>query len=72
MAHRTTTKTTFEPSRTIQPIYTGGGVALSQNGRMLATCLSEDVLLTELSTGAHLARIEGVSLAVQLALVLRI
>ncbi|EON65052.1 hypothetical protein W97_04287 [Coniosporium apollinis CBS 100218] len=59
MAHRTTIKTTFEPSRTIRPIYTGGGVALSQNGRILATCLNEDVLLTELSTAAHLARIEG-------------
>ena len=61
MALKTDAKTTFEPSRVIQPIYTGGSVALSENGRMLATCLGEEALLTHLGTGEHLARTEGVS-----------
>ena len=60
MALRTSTVTTFEPERTIQPIYTGGDVALDQEGRILATCLGEDALLTDLGTGEQLARIEGV------------
>jgi len=62
MAYKADVKTTFEPSRVIQPIYTGGAVATSDNGKVLATCLGEEVLLTDLTTGAHLARIEGVSL----------
>ncbi len=52
--------TTFEPERTIQPIYTGGDVALNNEGRILATCLGEEALLTDLGTGKLLARIEGV------------
>ncbi|OQO07505.1 hypothetical protein B0A48_07202 [Cryoendolithus antarcticus] len=59
MAYKADTRTTFEPSRVIQPIYTGGAVDLSYDGRILATCLGEEALLTDLSTGAHLARIEG-------------
>ena len=61
MALRAEVKTTFEPSRVIQPIYTGGSVALSEDGQILATCLGEEALLTNLHTGQHLARIEGVS-----------
>ena len=56
-------KTTFEPAKSIQPIYTGGGVAVDQSGRILASCLGEDVLLTDLNSGEQLARIEGVYLA---------
>jgi hypothetical protein len=55
------TKTTFEASQVIQPIYTGGSVSTSENGKILATTLGEEVLLTDLTSGAHLARIEGVS-----------
>lgn len=62
MAYKAETKTTFDPTRVIQPIYTGGAVSLSQNGRILASTLGEEALLTNLETGAHLARIEGVSL----------
>lgn len=61
MAYKADVKTTFEPSRVIQPIYTGGSVALSEDGQVLASCLGEEVLLTDLNTGEHLARIEGVS-----------
>lgn len=60
MLSRRTVATTFEPERTIQPFYTGGDVALDRQGRFLATSLGEDALLTNLSTGNLLARIEGV------------
>ena len=61
MAFRAEVTTTFEPTRVIQPIYTGGSVALSEDGTILATCLGEDALLTDLATGRHLCRIAGVS-----------
>jgi U3 small nucleolar RNA-associated protein 13 len=60
MANRTPFRTTFEPEHTIQPIYTGGSVALDQSGRILVTTLGEDALLTDLNTGKQLAKIEGV------------
>ncbi|CAL3963138.1 unnamed protein product [Diplocarpon coronariae] len=59
MANRAPCQTTFEPEHTIQPIYTGGSVALDQDGRILATTLGEDALLTDLATGKQLAKIEG-------------
>lgn len=60
MSLRTKLTTTYHPERTIQPIYTGGDVALERQGRILATCLGEEALLTDLSTGELMARIEGV------------
>ena len=60
MATKAPYATTFEPEHTIQPIYTGGSVALEQSGRILATTLGEDVLLTDLNSGRQLAKIEGV------------
>lgn len=62
MATKSPYQTTFEVERTIQPIYTGGSVALDTSGRILATTLGEDALLTDLNTGRQLARIEGVCL----------
>jgi U3 small nucleolar RNA-associated protein 13 len=53
-------KTTFEPESVIQPIFTRGNVALSRDGRILASCVEEDTVLTDLQTGAELAKIEGV------------
>jgi hypothetical protein len=60
MATKAPYQTTFEPEHTIQPIYTGGSVALNQTGHILATTLSEDALLTDFTTGRQLAKIEGV------------
>lgn len=60
MTLRATVKTTFEAKHTIQPFYTGGSVALSQDGRVFAACLGEDVTLTDLSSGKELGRVEGV------------
>jgi U3 small nucleolar RNA-associated protein 13 len=60
MATKSAYQTTFEAERVIQPIYTGGSVALDHTGRILATTLGEDALITDLNTGKQLARIEGV------------
>jgi hypothetical protein len=60
MAQNIQIKTTFEISKVIQPIFTRGNVVLSEDGRILATCLDEDVVLTDLYTGAELGRIDGV------------
>jgi len=62
MANRQPAKTTFEAEKVIRPIHTGGSVALDNGARILATTLSEDVLLTDPANGKHLARVEGVSL----------
>ncbi|KAG0645292.1 putative U3 small nucleolar RNA-associated 13 [Hyphodiscus hymeniophilus] len=59
MANKAPYTTTFEPERTIQPIHTGGSVALDHSGQILATTLGEDALLTDLNTGRQLAKIEG-------------
>jgi U3 small nucleolar RNA-associated protein 13 len=56
-------KTTFEPEHTIQPIYTGGSVALDHSGRIRATTIGEDALLTDLDTGKQLAKIDGVCIS---------
>ncbi|RMZ80771.1 hypothetical protein DV738_g2663, partial [Chaetothyriales sp. CBS 135597] len=53
------TLTTYEPARSIEPIYTGGNVSANRAGSLLATCVDEDVLVIETSTGKPLCRIEG-------------
>jgi len=62
MANKAPYQTTFEPENTIQPIFTGGSIALDRNGDILATTLGEDALLIDIKTGNQLAKIEGVSL----------
>lgn len=59
MATKSPYQTTFEIENFIQPLHTGGSVSLDQRGLILATCLGEDALLTDLNTGKELARIEG-------------
>lgn len=54
-------KTTFEASRTLRPIYTGGSTALDASGRLLAACVGEEVLIVDLESGDQLASLEGVS-----------
>ena len=54
-------KTTFEASRTLRPIYTGGSTALDASGRLLVACVGEDALIVDLETGDQLASLEGVS-----------
>ncbi|GLI77565.1 U3 small nucleolar RNA-associated protein 13 [Penicillium ochrochloron] len=52
-------KTTFEASRTLRPIYTGGSTSLDASGRILLTCVGEDALIVDLETGDQLASLEG-------------
>ncbi|KAL4906515.1 hypothetical protein BDW74DRAFT_133796 [Aspergillus multicolor] len=52
-------KTTFEASRTLRPIYTGGSTALDASGRILVACVNEDALVIDLETGDQLATLEG-------------
>jgi hypothetical protein len=59
MAQRAAVKTTYEVNRTLQPIYSGGSLSLSEDGRILAASLGEDVLLTDLTNGKELGRVEG-------------
>ncbi|KAG9244073.1 small nucleolar ribonucleoprotein-like protein complex subunit [Calycina marina] len=59
MTNKAPYQTTFEPELTIQPIFTGGSVALDRNGNILATTLGEDALLIDLKSGTQLAKIEG-------------
>lgn len=54
-------KTTFEASRTLRPIYTGGSTALDASGRLLAACVGEDAVIVDIETGDQLASLEGVS-----------
>ena len=60
MSSKVASTITFEPRDVIQPIYTGGDVALDSDGRILVTCLAEDALLTDVNSGLLLARVEGV------------
>jgi U3 small nucleolar RNA-associated protein 13 len=61
MAQHVKTRITFETANVISPIFTRGNVAVSKDGRILASCVEEDVLLTNLwNGGEELARIDGV------------
>ena len=64
MKSKNCAKRTFTPENIIQPIYTGGDIALESRGRVLVTCLGEEALLTDLSTGKLLNRLEGVGFIV--------
>ncbi|KAJ5112318.1 hypothetical protein N7532_000363 [Penicillium argentinense] len=52
-------KTTFEATKTLRPIYTGGSTALDSSGRILLSCVSEDANIVDLETGDQLASLEG-------------
>ena len=59
MASRISIKTTFEPAKTIEPVYTGGDVSLDRSGRFLATCVDEDALILNIQTSERAFRIEN-------------
>ncbi|RDA87684.1 hypothetical protein CP532_3830 [Ophiocordyceps camponoti-leonardi (nom. inval.)] len=52
-------KTTFEASRVLKPIYTGGSVSIDNDARILVTTLGENAVLTNPANGRHLAEVEG-------------
>lgn len=64
MAQRTAVRTTYDIERTFQPIYAGGSISLSEDGRVLAACLGEDALLTDVTNGKELGRVEGVGIGI--------
>ncbi|KAJ4682189.1 U3 small nucleolar RNA-associated protein 13 [Exophiala dermatitidis] len=59
MATKVQFKTTFEPAKTIEPIYTGGDVSHTSDGSTLATCVEDGVLLVDIKTSRVTCRIEG-------------
>ncbi|KAI1813984.1 WD40-repeat-containing domain protein [Poronia punctata] len=59
MATKAPFKTTFAPSEVIRPIFTGGAIAIENDARILATTLGEEVILTDVQNGRHLAKVEG-------------
>ena len=59
MAARSVENITYEAQRIIQPIYTGGDVSLDSKGQILAACLGEDAVLTNLKSGRTLCRVQG-------------
>ena len=59
MATKVQNKTTYEATRTIEPIYTGGDVSANENGTLCATCMEEDVLVIDTRTAKPICRIEG-------------
>ncbi|KAF8921920.1 WD40 repeat-like protein [Mucidula mucida] len=52
-------KTAFKKARTIPPLYTGGPVAITSDGQRLITCVGEELLLTDTSTGTQIASFAG-------------
>ncbi|KAI9445056.1 U3 small nucleolar RNA-associated protein [Lactarius indigo] len=52
-------KTAFKKARTIAPLYTGGPVAITQDGLWLVTCVGEQAILTDLESGAEICRFSG-------------
>ena len=57
---RVAAETSFEIEKVVEPIYSGQAISISSDGRLLATALEEEVLLTDLGNGQRLAKIEGV------------
>ncbi|KAL1740774.1 WD40-repeat-containing domain protein [Schizophyllum fasciatum] len=49
-------KTSFKKARVVGPVYTGGPVAITQDGARLVTTLSEEVLLSEVASGEEICR----------------
>eukprot|EP00842_Homolaphlyctis_polyrhiza_P003866 jgi/Hompol1/4480/HPOL_003675-RA len=50
----------FKASGTIESIFTGGAAALTPDGKTLVTTYGDDVVMTDLATGAQTLRIKGV------------
>ncbi|KAF9245872.1 U3 small nucleolar RNA-associated protein [Melanogaster broomeanus] len=49
-------RTIYKKSRTIAPLHTSGSVAVSSDGSRIVTCVAEEALLTEISSGELLCR----------------
>ncbi|KAG6919022.1 hypothetical protein DXG01_009732 [Tephrocybe rancida] len=49
-------KTAFKNARSVGPLYTSGPVAITLDGNKIVTCVSEEILLTEISSGHEICR----------------
>ncbi|KAM0749156.1 WD40 repeat-like protein [Meredithblackwellia eburnea MCA 4105] len=52
-------KTSFKVSQTIEPIHTGGPAALSGNSAWLVSTLNEQPVVTDISTGDRVAKLDA-------------
>ncbi|CEI98202.1 hypothetical protein RMCBS344292_12317 [Rhizopus microsporus] len=52
-------KTSFKSIKTIESIYNGGKVEITQDSKYLISTLSEDIIVTELATGKQVHQLEG-------------
>ncbi|KAG1526209.1 hypothetical protein G6F46_005425 [Rhizopus delemar] len=52
-------KTSFKSIKTIESIYNGGKVVITQDSKHLISTLSEDIIVTELDTGKQVHQLEG-------------
>ncbi|EAU92527.1 U3 small nucleolar RNA-associated protein [Coprinopsis cinerea okayama7 len=52
-------KKAFKKARTIAPLYTSGPVASTSDGERLATCVGEEIVLTDVKSGEELCRFAG-------------
>ncbi|KAI0313438.1 WD40 repeat-like protein [Amylostereum chailletii] len=52
-------KTAFKNARTIGPLYTGGPVAVTPDGRWIITCVGEEAVLTDLEESQEICRFVG-------------
>ncbi|GAN02172.1 conserved hypothetical protein [Mucor ambiguus] len=52
-------KTSFKSVKTIESIYTGGKVVITDDAKHLITTLNEDIIVTELDTGKQVYELEG-------------
>jgi U3 small nucleolar RNA-associated protein 13 len=50
----------FKSIKTIESIYTGGKVVITEDAKYLITTLNEDIIVTELETGKQVHELEGV------------
>ncbi|GLB35811.1 putative utp13 specific WD40 associated domain [Lyophyllum shimeji] len=49
-------KTAFKNARSVRPLYTSGPVAITLDGNRIVTCVSEDILLTDVASGVEICR----------------
>lgn len=61
MASRQRLKTAFKKAKVIAPLHTSGPVAITKDGTRLITCVGEQVLCTDIASGAEICRFKGVS-----------
>ena len=52
----------FKLAKSFTPIYTGGSIAVSEDGQRIYTTLNEEVVCTDVASGERIHLFKGVSL----------